>query len=58
MDEEKILSYIWEFKRPMKDIRKHLEENFPELIPRLVSAWKISGTRWEMKFKKVKKDEL
>jgi len=58
MGEDKFLCYIWDFKKPMKNIMKYLKENFPELIPRLASAWKISETRWEIKFKKVNKDEL
>jgi len=58
MDEDEFVCYIWDFKKPMRDIRNHLKEQFPELLSRLVSAWKINGTSWEVKFKKAKKDEL
>ena len=58
MVEEEFLIYIWDFKRPMNSFTEYLEEHFPELNKRLVSAWKVNGTSWEVRFKRMNKDEL
>lgn len=58
MDEKEPLSYVWDFKKPIDSLIDYLEEHFPELTKRLISAWKINGTSWEVKFKRMNKDEL
>ena len=58
MKEKELLSYIWDFKKTINSFTDYLEEHFPELNKRLISAWRVNGTSWEVKFKRMNKDEL
>lgn len=56
MNDEKIVIEI-DFKKNMRDLRLFLKEEFPEMLDRLRSCWKVRSTVWRCEFKKRETDD-